>query len=43
MQSLTDALSIRDDICTLQFSGGTGLSSSDLYSVILRLSTDRLI
>ena len=42
MQSLTDALSIRDDICTLQFSGGTGLSS-DLHSVILRLSTDRLI
>jgi len=42
-QSLTGALNIRDGVCTLQFSDATGLSSSDLHSLILSLSTDRLI
>ena len=43
VQSLTDALNIRDGVCTLQFSDGTGLSSSHLHSLVICLSTDRRI
>jgi len=42
VQYLTDVLSICDCVCALQFSDGTGLSSADLHSVILCLSTGRL-